>query len=142
EARAVAGLNHPHIVTLYEVDQHECRWFLALELLPGGNLQEQLSNHGAFPWLEATRLIAEACRGLASAHDAGIRHRDVKPGNLLLTANGMVKVADFGLAKLLDLPGSSLTHVGTVVGTPDYMSPEQGQSNPTTELSDLYSLGA
>lgn len=144
EARAAARLNHPNVVTVHEVSQIDGTYFLVMELVRGGtSAQDVLKRKGALRWPVATRIIAAACRGLMAAHEAGLIHRDIKPSNLLLAANGVVKLADFGLAKAADQPaGTGLTQLGTIVGTPDYMSPEQCKALLVTQASDLYSLGA
>jgi len=142
EARAAARLNHPNIVAVLDVDQQAGRTFLVMELVRGGNLQSVLGN-GPFLWQDATRIIADCCDGLAAAHRQGLIHRDVKPGNILLTNDGHAKLADFGLARALDSAETNpLTSSGSVLGTPHYMSPEQCQGETLDPRSDLYSLGA
>src|SRR5207244_835853 len=91
--------------------------------------------------IEATRIAADVCRGLAAAHAAGLIHRDIKPGNILLADDGAVKLADFGLAKAPQLAPSRLTQVGTILGTPHYMSPEQCAGERLDERTDFYALG-
>lgn len=141
EARAVARLNHPHVVSIYEIDQKDGLWYLGMELVAAGSLQGVLKQRGAIDWRTATRYIADACRGLAAAHAAGLVHRDIKPANLMLTSEGNVKLADFGLVKAGD-ETSGITATGTVLGTPYFMSPEQWRAETLTDLSDVYSLGA
>jgi WD40 repeat protein len=141
EARSTARLCHPNVITVYEIGQEGEVQYIAMELAPGGSLQDMLDHTGPLAWPLATRLAADACRGLAAAHAAGILHRDLKPANLLLAADGTVKLGDFGLA----LPGkveTRLTQEGQIVGTPQYMSPEQCRGDPLDDLSDVYSLGA
>jgi WD40 repeat protein len=113
-----------------------------MELVRGGTAADMLRAVGPFKPVEAARIVADACRGLAAAHAAGIIHRDIKPGNILRAADGTVKLADFGLAKTVDRVGESITFAGNVVGTPSYMSPEQCRAIPVDNRSDLYSLGA
>lgn len=141
EARAAGKLTHPHTVGIYEIGEDNGTNYLVMEFVDGGNLADEISKRGALPVLEATRLMADATRGVAAAHAAGLIHRDIKPANLLRSVDGVVKVADFGLAKggIHDL---QLTQAGRVVGTPYYMSPEQCQSRPVDARSDVYSLGA
>jgi serine/threonine protein kinase len=140
EAQAASQLNHPNVVTVHEVDRHEGVWFLVMELAQG-SAADVLRRRGPLPWAEATRLTADACRGLAAAHAAGIVHRDLKPANVLLAQDGTGKLADFGLARVAGrLEISSLN--GRVVGTPDYMSPEQCRGQPLDGRSDVYSLAA
>jgi serine/threonine protein kinase len=140
EARAAACLSHANVVAVHEVDRHDGIVYLVMELAAGGSVQSLIRDRGAIAWREATRLIADACRGLAAAHAAGIIHRDIKPANLLVMADGTVKVADFGLAQAPG--GSESDDAGLLRGTPCLMSPEQCRSDPADERSDIYSLGA
>jgi serine/threonine protein kinase len=142
EARAAARLSHPNVVAVHEVDPCGGTLFLVMELLRGGSVQDLLRARGPLPWREATRLTADACRGLAAAHAAGLIHRDIKPANLLLSEDGVVKLADFGLARAGAAAGTSLTGTGDIVGTPLFMSPEQCQAQPLDPRTDIYSLGA
>jgi serine/threonine-protein kinase len=142
EARAAARLNHTNVVTVYEVGEEAGLSFLAMELLSGGSLQHLLDRRGPLPWREATRLAADACRGLVAAHAAGLLHRDIKPSNILLNAAGAAKLGDFGLALPERAEGGRLTREGMIVGTPEYMSPEQCRGDALDDLSDVYSLGA
>lgn len=141
EARALASLQHPHVVAAYEADVVDGHYLIALELMDGGSLQDSLKR-GPLSVRAATRGIAQACRGLAAAHRAGVIHRDIKPSNLLRSAEGSVKLSDFGLARPHAPSGETLTGSGSVLGTPQYMSPEQCRSERADERSDLYSLGA
>lgn len=141
ESRALARLQHPHVVAAYEADIVEEQYLIALELMSGGSLQASLQQ-GPLPWREATEVIAQACSGLEAAHQAGIIHRDIKPSNLLRSSDGTVKLSDFGLARPHEPSGTTLTGSGSVLGTPQYMSPEQCRSERADERSDLYSLGA
>lgn len=145
EARAIGRLNHPHVVSIYEIDQWNERYFLVMELLAGGSVADRVDEAGAIAWQEACRLTAEAARGLAAAHSAGMVHRDIKPENLMLTKDLAVKVVDFGLSKLLDAsqdPQQAVTKAGQIMGTPQYMSPEQFESSNVDFRTDIYSLGA
>lgn len=169
EARAVARIHHPHVVSLFEIAEQDGSFLLVMEYLPGGSADAWLKRQGSFPWRLATALIRDACAGLAAAHDAGLIHRDLKPGNILLTQDQRAKLADFGLVKLVtagelaDVEQSStklpnpptqsvradtqrteqvLTQLGAVAGTPMFMSPEQCCGDPLDNRSDLYSLGA
>src|SRR5436190_10545053 len=140
EVQLVAGLIHPNVVGLYAAGEQDGVTFAAMELLPG-SLADELGRRGRLPWDEALRAARDACRGLEAASKKGIVHRDVKPSNLLRDAAGTVKVGDFGLAK--DLSSDlELTMEGVVLGTPLYVSPEQGCGRETDLRSDLYSLGA
>ena len=144
EARSAARLNHPNVVTLYEVGQDGDSHFIVMELVRGGNAEEFLRAEGPMSWIEATRVIADACRGLCAAHAAGIVHRDIKPGNIMRSSAGLVKLADFGLAKIADdrAGDPALSAGAAVIGTPQYMSPEQCQAREADVRSDIYSLGA
>jgi serine/threonine-protein kinase len=141
EAEAVAQLQHPNIVQVYEVGQHDGLPYFSLEFCAGGSLEKQLDGT---PWEpgRAAALVEVLAGAMQAAHQVGIIHRDLKPGNVLLTGDGTPKVTDFGLVKRLDVPGH--TQSNAVVGTPPYMPPEQagawgGQVGPT---ADVYSLGA
>ena len=140
EVQLVAGLVHPHVVTLYAAGEDQGCAYAAMELLPV-SLAGELTQRGRLPWREALAAGADACRGLDAGWTRGIVHRDVKPSNLLRDSAGRVKVADFGLAKDLgrDL---DLTAPGLVVGTPLYVSPEQAAGRRLDARADLYSLGA
>jgi hypothetical protein len=144
EARAAARISHPHVVTIHDVESSGDIDFLVMELLPRGSLGQQLAERGPLPWQLATRLVAQACAGLAAAHAAGIVHRDIKPSNLMLAGEDdaalTVKIADFGISRLA-IPQGSASGPLVAAGTIHYMSPEQceGEAEPR---SDLYSLGA
>lgn len=140
EAQAAARLNHPHVVTVHESGRDGDICYLAMEFIDGGSAQDAI-RMGPLPWREATQLVADACRGLAAAHAAGVLHRDVKPGNILRTREGIAKLADFGLARLVGSE-SGLTRDGQMIGTPEYMSPEQWDREPAEDFSDIYALGA
>ncbi len=141
EARAAARLNHPNVVTIHDVGKFLSAHFIVLELVNGPNLHDYLIERGPPGWRASTRLIAEACRALAAAHELGLIHRDIKPSNLMLTSDGKVKVADFGLAKM-DAPDTiHRTQAGTIIGTPAYMSPEQCRGEKIDHRTDIYSLG-
>jgi serine/threonine protein kinase len=142
EARAAARLNHPNVAALYEAGQDDGLCYLVMELVPGGSTQDVLSTQGALPWPEATRLVADTCRGLAAAHAAGLIHRDVKPANLMRGADGAAKLTDFGLARAAEQAGPSVLSSLRGGGTPQYMSPEQSRGEPVDPRTDLYSLGA
>src|SRR5262249_53734443 len=122
EAQAVARLQHPHVVQIYEIGETNGLPFLALEFCPGGSLDKKL-NGKPLPPDEAARIVEQLARAIHAAHQAQIIHRDLKPSNILLGADGLPKVTDFGLAKILDDQGQ--THSGAIMGTPSYMAPEQ-----------------
>jgi hypothetical protein len=142
EARAAARLNHPNVVALYEAEQRDGLCYLVMELVPGGSAHDVLQKQGALPWPAATRVIADACRGLAAAHAAGLIHRDVKPANLMRAPDGSTKLSDFGLARAAEQTGPSVLSSLRAGGTPQYMSPEQSRGEPLDPRTDLYSLGA
>lgn len=140
EARAAARIHHPNVVSVFDVDRRDGYCFLVMELLPGGSAAD-VARAGTLDWRGATRLVADACRGLVVAHAAGLVHRDIKPSNLLIAADGSAKLADFGLVKVAGSTQQSITKTGSVMGTPQFMSPEQCQGEELDARSDLYSLG-
>lgn len=142
EARAMALMQHPNIVQIYEVGEHDGRHYLALEYVDGGTLEDRLNGIPMAP-AAAASLVKTLATGLQAAHDRGIIHRDLKPANILLTADGTPKIADFGLAKRLDGQGVR-TRTGVVMGTPSYMAPEQalGLKRELSPSADIYALGA
>jgi hypothetical protein len=142
EARAAARLNHPHVVPVYEAGEEKGFCFLVMELMEGGSAHDRIRKWGPFGWQEATRVLADACRGLMAVHAAGLIHRDIKPSNIMRTRDGLVKLADFGLALTAPGPADSTTPDGQVVGTPLYMSPEQCRGEKIDLRSDIYALGA
>lgn len=139
EAQIVAALNHPNIVTIYELGEENGAPFIAMELVRGSSLSELIGRRIVWTLAEKTRVIADLCLALQCAHDAGIIHRDVKPANIMISVNGQVKLLDFGVAHLA---GSSLTHTHDLLGTPAYIPPEVVQGGPIDARSDVYSLCA
>ncbi len=144
EASVVARLQHPHIVTLYDVGLHDGQPFLVMQLVEGTTLARLLAD-GPLPPRRAAEILAPVARAIAYAHERGVLHRDLKPSNILIDADGRPLVADFGLAKLT-APGDhpSLTPTGAILGTPSYMSPEAAVAGvgPVGPTSDVYGLGA
>src|SRR5947207_428657 len=142
ETHAIARLQHPHIVQVYEVGEHEGRPFFSLEFCPGGSLERKLDGT-PLPPTEAASLAERLARAMAAAHGKGVIHRDLKPANVLLTEDGSPKITDFGLAKKLD-DDSAQTRSGAIMGTPSYMAPEQagGKVKELTSACDIYALGA
>jgi hypothetical protein len=140
EAEAIARLQHPHIVQVYEVGEHGGLPFFSLELCSGGSLADQLDGT-PWPAARAAELVRTLAGAMQAAHRANVVHRDLKPANVLLTADGQLKVTDFGLAKKLDEVGHTPT--GAIVGTPSYMAPEQAGGKPKEigPLADVYALG-
>jgi tetratricopeptide (TPR) repeat protein/tRNA A-37 threonylcarbamoyl transferase component Bud32 len=142
EAEAVAGIQHPNIVQIYEIGEHEGRPYFSLEYVDGGTLNQRAA-HKPFTFREAAQLVQLLAEGMYHAHQRGIIHRDLKPANVLLTEDGQPKITDFGLAKRFQ-EDTGQTRTGAVMGTPSYMAPEQAQGK-TKELgppADIYSLGA
>lgn len=143
EAQLAARLNHPNVVSVFDVGRKGSIYFIAMELVQGTSGQEILESGTKMDWREAARAIADVCRALAAAHEAGLLHRDVKPGNILWSQAGAVKLSDFGLAKPTQTPQDlSITRRDAFVGTPLYMSPEQCRNDGIDHRSDIYSLGA
>ncbi|HET7711810.1 MAG TPA: serine/threonine-protein kinase, partial [Thermoanaerobaculia bacterium] len=139
EAELSGALQHPNIVTLYEAGyENDQITFLACEYVEGENLKEFLKKHKPLPVALALSIAEDLLRGLAYAHARGIIHRDIKPANILMTVDRQAKIADFGIARPHD---SSLTSVGALLGTPNYMSPEQVRSSGVSPRSDLFSTG-
>lgn len=143
EGEAVARLVHPNICTVYDFGFLNGRQpFIVMEYLEGETLRAYIEDHGKLPMAQALDLAMQACDALAAAYALGIVHRDIKPDNILLLANGQIKLVDFGLAKLtVDEENAKITSTGTTVGTPAYMSPEQCQGIPVDGAADIYSLG-
>jgi len=139
EAASAAGLVHPHIVAVYGSGDAAGRYFITMEYVAGGTLHDLLRRRGPLPEADALRIAAEVADALAYAHDRGVVHRDIKPHNILLTPDGDVKVADFGIARTLD--ATYLTRTGTLMGSAHYISPEQARGDQAGPASDLYALG-
>src|SRR5215216_3779998 len=140
EARAVAALSHPNIVTVIDRGEHGGRQFIVFEYVEGDNLKQLIERRGAPPVQTALELAIQIAHGLAFAHQNGLVHRDVKPQNVLLNGDGQAKVMDFGIARSMDVK-RGMTTTGTVLGTSDYIAPEQAQGQRVDEHTDVYSLG-
>jgi serine/threonine protein kinase/WD40 repeat protein len=141
EARGASRLQHPNLVATLDVDQRDGVYYIVMELVQGHSAQDFLRQRGPFPWPVAAWIVYQVCHGLKTAHAAGLIHRDIKPSNILLSHNGSVKLADFGLAKVSGQT-SAVTETGNVLGTPHYMSPEQCRAETVDDGSDVYSLAA
>ncbi len=141
EARAAASLSDPHAVAVYDTGEHEGTPYIVMERLPGETLADRIAAGPVDPaWLR--RATVEVLGALGAAHAVGLVHRDVKPGNILLTADGHAKIADFGIAKSVEGSGAvDVTGTGQLLGTPAYLAPERLEGAPATARSDLYSLG-
>ncbi len=137
EARSAGTLNHPNIVTIYDAGEQDGVFYIAMEYIEGETLHALLSQHRSLPVEKVIEIVRQVCAGLDYAHAHGVIHRDVKPANIMLAANGSVKVMDFGIAKA----GGTMTATGQVLGTPNYMSPEQVKGKPIDGRSDLFSVG-
>jgi serine/threonine-protein kinase len=140
EARSVAALSHPNIVTVIDRGEHADRQFIVFEYVEGENLKRLIERRGPAPVANALELATQIARGLAFAHHQGLIHRDVKPQNVLLNGDGRAKVTDFGIARSLNVQ-HGMTQTGTVLGTSDYIAPEQAQGQRVDKHSDISSLG-
>ncbi|HET9169471.1 MAG TPA: serine/threonine-protein kinase [Actinospica sp.] len=140
EARIAARLQHPHAVTVFDVVDHEGRPCLVMEYVPSRSLAQILAEDGGLPGPEVARLGARVASALIAAHRAGIVHRDIKPGNILIGDDGSVKLTDFGISRAID--DVTLTATGEMLGTPAYISPEIARSRGADAASDVFSLGA
>lgn len=140
EARSAAAIHDPRVVAVHDVGEQEGRPYLVMECVEGGSLAEALAADGPLDGDDVADAAVDALAGLARAHEAGLLHRDVKPGNLLRGADGTVKVTDFGVAVAAD--GPALTRTGYVMGTAGYLAPERRRGEPATVATDLWALGA
>ena len=139
EIESLKKLDHPHIVRLYGYGEQAGTLFYAMELVEGTSLEDELRAGRRFDWREVTTIAIKLCRALKHAHDHGVIHRDLKPANLLLTPDGDIKLSDFGIARLFG--NTRLTSDGGVLGTAEYMAPEQAEGRAVTDRCDQYSLG-
>ena len=139
EARLAARLQHPNIVTIYDVGSHDGQPFIAMEYIAGETLAELIQRKAPLALLRKLELALDACQGLAYAHKNGIVHRDIKPANLMVSRDaGVLKVLDFGIARGAD---STLTQIGMLMGTPNYMAPEQIEGKPIDQRADIFAVG-
>lgn len=139
EVEALRKLDHPNIVKFYDSGEENGFYYYAMEYIDGETLQDGLDGKKRLPWQDVPQLAIQICSALKHAHDHGVVHRDLKPSNLLVTADGVVKLGDFGIAKLF--ASGQLTATGGIVGTAEFLSPEQASGKPATKRSDLYSFG-
>jgi serine/threonine protein kinase len=143
EAQSAAALNHPNIVSVYDWGRsQDGAYYMAMECVPGGTLKERITSEGPLTLASAAELGIQIAKALEAAHERGVVHRDVKPQNILLDASGQAKVADFGIARAVGaMATTAISQSGLVLGTVNYVSPEQAMSEPVGSQSDLYSLG-
>jgi serine/threonine-protein kinase len=141
EARAVASISHPNIAQIYRVGTYGDLHYYAMEFVDGQSLEQMIAESSRLSGPRCFSLMAQAVKGLKAAADQGIIHRDIKPGNLMVTTDGTVKIVDFGIAKMMDDSETFRTATGTIMGTPSYMSPEQCKGQAVDLKSDMYSLG-
>jgi len=140
EAEAVGRLSHPNIVTVYDMGDSGGQLYMAMELLEGEDLRRLIERRVEVPLVDKMRIVIQICEGLAYAHSRGVVHRDIKPANILVTSAGKVKILDFGLARVATR--ATITRHGLILGTPDYMSPEQAMGRTVDNRSDLFSAGS
>ncbi|GGJ15337.1 serine/threonine-protein kinase [Neoroseomonas lacus] len=138
EAQAAGRLSHPNIVGVYDYGENATQAWIVMELVEGGSLKGRIDKHERFTVPDIVRIMSEVCAGLQYSHQRGVVHRDIKPGNIMMTTDGQVKIADFGIARL---ENSSMTQVGTLIGTPSYMAPEQFRGEPVDLRADIWSAG-
>ncbi len=139
EARTAASISHPNIVSIYDTGEHDGTHFIVMEYVDGRSLAEVIEQDGALDVARAVRIGLDSCSALSAAHARGLIHRDVKPGNIMVTPRDQVKVTDFGIARIATSP--SITETAKVVGTARYMSPEQARALEVDARADIYSLG-
>jgi serine/threonine-protein kinase len=140
EARVAAALSHPNLVAVYDAGEEDGLPYIVMEYVEGETLADLLARTGPMQPERAVEHLLQVCAGLERAHAAGLVHRDIKPQNVLIRNDGVVKIADFGIARMLE--GTQLTEAGTVLGTAAYLAPEQASGAPVTTAADIYSLGA
>ena len=148
EADAIAALDHINIMPIYEYGEQDQLAYLVMPYVSGGSLREVVAKRGKLPLSEASNIVEQVAAALDYAHQHGIIHRDLKPGNIVFHADGRLLLTDFGIAKVLNEPAGpnvtamqTLTSTGMLIGTPEYLSPEQATGAPIDNRSDIYSLG-
>lgn len=142
EARLAAQVSHPHVTFIFGAGHHEGQPYIAMELMPGRTLADELEESGALPIQRAVDYILDVIEGLKAAHRMGVIHRDIKPSNCFVEQDGRIKIGDFGLSKSMDKADVNLTQSGTFMGTPSYSAPEQVRGEALDARTDIYSLGA
>jgi predicted Ser/Thr protein kinase len=140
EAEAIGRLSHPNIVTVYDLGQSNGQLYMAMELLEGDDLRSLIERKVDVPLADRVRILVQICEGLAYAHSRGVVHRDIKPANIVVTADARVKILDFGLARVATR--ATITRKGMILGTPDYMAPEQAMGKLVDRRSDVFSTGS
>jgi eukaryotic-like serine/threonine-protein kinase len=140
EAEAIGRLSHPNIVAVYDLGESDSQLYMAMELLEGDDLRRLIEHRGDIPLADRVRVLLDIAAGLGFAHSRGVVHRDIKPANILVTSDGRVKLLDFGLARVAFR--ETITKRGIVLGTPDYMSPEQAMGKDIDHRTDIFSAGA
>ncbi|MEZ4446655.1 MAG: serine/threonine-protein kinase [Polyangiaceae bacterium] len=140
EASAARRVSHPNVVRIHDIGEAQGLLFISMEYIAGTSLAQLIDRHGTVPLAQLRDIASQICAGLTAAHEAGVVHRDLKPGNVLIDARHQVKIIDFGLARLPHLEG--MTATGMILGTPEYMAPEQIRGRPVDARTDVYALGA
>lgn len=139
EAKTLARFTHPNIITIYEGESIEDRWFIVMEYLDGGDLKDLMSK--GLNKRRSLEIVRDVCLALAYARERKYVHRDIKPENILFDISSRTVLSDFGIARSMDDGGTQLTQIGVSVGTPTYMAPEQFETSEVDHRADLYSLG-
>jgi serine/threonine-protein kinase len=139
EASAARRISHSNVVRIHDIGEEQGVLFMSMEYIAGESMSSLLERHGTLPVAQLRSIVAQVCAGLAAAHEAGVVHRDLKPGNILIDGSN-VKIIDFGLARLAHIEG--MTATGMILGTPEYMAPEQIRGKPVDPRTDIYALGA
>ena len=139
EAQAAAGISNPHVVSIYDVGCENGLYYIVMEYIEGITLKEYIEEKGKLPWREAAGFAAQICEGLEAAHKSHVIHRDIKPQNIIMTPEGILKVTDFGIARATSQ--ATMTMANSAIGTVHYLSPEQARGGYTDERTDIYSLG-
>jgi len=140
EASAARRISHPNVVRIHDIGEEHGVLFLSMEYIAGASLADLIERHGKVPLPQLRTIASQICAGLSAAHEAGVVHRDLKPGNILIDERQHVKIIDFGLARLPHLEG--MTATGMIIGTPEYMAPEQIRGRAVDPRTDIYALGA